>query len=107
MSPADTALADWATLASAWAIFGIILLIIEITMDGSKVFFLPMGLGAMTTSLILYLQDNGVTPAALSFLTSWNRVLVVFVVTALIYAIIMRMVFRHERVDNTPDVNDY
>lgn len=107
MSTADTIFTDWANIAAAWAILGVILLIMEITLDGSKVFFLPMGLAAMIVGLVLHLQKIGVTPTAFSFLTSWNRVLIAYAICALVFAIILRVAARHRHIDDTPDVNDY
>ena len=41
-----------------WAIVGVILVLLELS-DGSKIFFLPLGLASISTGIIVYLQNTG------------------------------------------------
>ena len=107
MNLADDVITIWLTIPLAWAILGTLLLIFEITMDGSKVFFLPLGLAALVTGLILFVQESGWLPAMLSQVTSGHRALLVFAILGLGFAIILRKIMRHYHLDDTPDVNDY
>ena len=50
-------LSYWLFLPELWIIAGIILICLEI-IDGSLIFFLPLGLGSFLNALILFLQEN-------------------------------------------------
>ena len=50
-------LSYWLFLPELWVIAGIILICLEIV-DGSLIFFLPLGLGSILNALILFLQEN-------------------------------------------------
>ena len=50
-------LSYWLFLPELWIIAGIILICLEIV-DGSLIFFLPLGLGSFLNALILFLQEN-------------------------------------------------
>lgn len=97
----------WFTTPATWMIFGVILLIFEITLDGSKVVFLPLGLAAMTVGLILYLQNCAILPTTFHLITSWGAALLCFALLGLIFSLILRKAAQHRHIDNTPDVNDY
>ena len=49
-------LSYWLFLLQFWIILGIIFVGLEI-LDGSLIFFLPIGLGSFSNSLLLYLQE--------------------------------------------------
>ena len=49
-------LSYWLFLLQFWIILGIIFVGLEI-LDGSLIFFLPIGFGSFSNSLLLYLQE--------------------------------------------------
>jgi len=49
-------LSYWLFLVQFWLIFGIIFIGLEI-LDGSLIFFLPIGLGSFLNALLLFLQE--------------------------------------------------
>ena len=97
----------WLLQPEIWIIFSIGLIILEVTLDGSKIIFLPLGLAAAANSLLLYLQTKLTPAGALHLIDGWDGALIGFAIFAIIFSIILRRVARHHRTDNTPDVNDY
>lgn len=79
---------------------------LEITLDGSKVLFLPLGLAALTNGGLIYLQEKE-TFGDFQPLTSVSHTLIGFGILAIIYAISLRFYVRNQKTDNTPDINQY
>ena len=50
-------LSYWLFLIQFWIILGILFIGLEI-IDGSLIFFLPIGIGSFLNALLLYLQEN-------------------------------------------------
>lgn len=95
-------LSYWFFLVQFWVIFGIIFICLEI-MDGSFIFFLPIGAGSLCNALILFLQKIGVFQEY-ALLTLWHHTLVSLGVFAIVASIFLRFFNRKKDVD---DPNHY
>ena len=88
-----------------WAIVGVILVLLELS-DGSKIFFLPLGLASISTGIIVYLQNTG-SLNELILLKYWHSPLLSLAALALFYAFILRLFSSSLKNDDNSDINEY
>ena len=88
-----------------WAIVGVILVLLELS-DGSKIFFLPLGLASISTGIIVYLQNTG-SFNDLILLKYWLSPLLSLAALALFYAFILRLFSSRLKNDDNSDINEY
>ena len=100
-------LSYWLLLIEVWLILGLFFVILEVTLDGSMVIFLPLGIGSFMNGAILKIQHS--TPMdSFAFLPeTWEQTLISFAVLSVLSSITLRLIARHRKTDSTPDVNDY
>ena len=91
-----------------WLIFGLILILGEL-LDGSAIFFLPLGIGAVLLSLWLYLFNEGMIPG--SWMSAeWYVTLLIWAVLALLTAVMIsnwKKMKAQNNKDADKDINDY
>lgn len=95
-------LSYWLFLVQFWVILGVIFVGLEI-LDGSLIFFLPLGLGSLSNALLLYMQENHAFNDY-HFITIWHHSLITLAVFSLIFSYALR--FLNLKKDNK-DVNKY
>ena len=91
-----------------WLIFGLMLILGEL-LDGSAIFFLPLGIGAVLLSLWLYLFNEGVIPAGWMS-AEWYLTLLIWAVLALLTAVMIsnwKKMKAQNNKDADKDINDY
>ena len=97
----------WLLLVELWLILGLLFVMLEVTLDGSMVIFLPLGIGGFMNAVALKIQQN-ISMDSFSFLPeTWEQTLISFAVFTALASIILRVLVRHRKTDSTPDVNDY
>ncbi|MGB1863216.1 MAG: hypothetical protein ACPHOL_02805 [Candidatus Puniceispirillum sp.] len=102
-----TSLSYWLLLVELWLILGLLFVMLEVTLDGSMVIFLPLGIGGFMNAAALKIQQN-IPMDSFSFLPeTWEQTLISFAIFTALASIILRLVVRHKKTDTTPDVNDY
>ncbi len=94
----------WLLQFEIWIIIGIILILLELS-DGSAIFFLPLGIGALILSLYIYLSNIEVISQNL-VIGTWYFALVVWSIISLITSILISLM-RKKYSNDTPDINDY
>ena len=94
-------LSYWFFLIEIWIIIGIILIFLEI-LDGSMVFFLPIGLGSFINALILFINNNFLDDV--EFISTWHNLLVTLAISSLIFSFILR---KFSKKKPKKDINDY
>ena len=98
----------WVYQPQLWIIAGILLILLEL-MDGTQIFFLPMGLGSLFMALWIYLFNDGALPH--TWLSpNWYFVFLHWAVMALVLALALTSWRRSRRQKAQPqdtDVNDY
>ena len=91
-----------------WVILGIALLLLEMT-DGSKIFFLPLGVSAQIIALIVYLVNESILPH--SFIPAAWYWLIVYWICIAILATLLLVQLRKYKKANAPeepdDINNY
>ena len=92
----------WFFLVQFWVIFGIIFICLEI-IDGSFIFFLPIGAGSLCNALILFFQKIGIFNEYVP-LTMWHHTLVSLGVFSIGVSIFLRVFNRKKDID---DPNHY
>ena len=102
-----TSLSYWLFVQEVWIILGILLIVLEVTMDGSMAIFLPLGLASLVNGLIIYLQETAALGTNTILLDRWENTLISYAALAIAFTIALRFFVRHRRTDTTPDVNDY
>lgn len=99
----------WIYVPLVWVIIGIIAILLELT-DGSRVFFLPIGLAAMVVAAHLQLVfTNFVSPALLPDAWYWLAMEWMIVAAAISVLLVMfrkQMMPIHATSDNE-DINSY
>ncbi len=95
-------LSYWFFLVQFWVIFGIIFICLEI-IDGSFIFFLPIGVGSLCNSMILFLQKIGIFNE-FTLLTMWHHTLVSLGIFSIFSSICLRLLNRKKNID---DPNHY
>ena len=105
-----------------WFSLMIILITLEMLLDGSMIFLLPTGVGAGMTGLSLYScklgsggTENGYDSKALAsfnkldiacgFYDEWQMLIVSTAVFSLVAFFIIKKILGNK--ENTPDINDY
>ena len=81
-------LSYWLFLLQFWIILGIIFVGLEI-LDGSLIFFLPIGFGSFSNSLLLYLQEFEFM-SDYQIITVWHHTLISLAVFSLIFSYSLR-----------------
>ena len=99
-------LTSWLMFAAFWLILGIVLILVEMTVDGSFVFFLPVGVAAFANAALLFVQELWLAPD-LVLLGSWGSTLVSLAVLALLAAFALRFYTKGRARAGEEDVNDY
>ncbi len=93
----------WLFLAQIWVIFGLILVLLELT-DGSAIFFLPMGLGAFVIAAMIFSVNNDIAPVGL-LPNAWYWLLVVWITLSVVISIMLSKLRKRKSAD--PDINEY
>ena len=100
-------LSYWLLFAEFWFILGLLFIILEVTLDGSMIIFLPLGIGGFLNGVVLKIQQSS-SIDSLNFLPeTWEQTLISFAVLSVLSSITLRLIARHRKTDSTPDVNDY
>ena len=94
-------LSYWFFLIEIWIIIGIILVFLEI-LDGSMIFFLPIGLASFINALILFINDNYFDEV--EFISTWHHLLVTLAISSLILSFTLR---KFSKKKPKKDINDY
>ena len=81
-------LSYWLFLLQFWIILGIIFVGLEI-LDGSLIFFLPIGLGSFSNSLLLYFQEFEFM-YDYQVISIWHHTLISLAVFSLIFSYSLR-----------------
>jgi len=95
-------LSYWLLNPKVWVMIGIVLIAMEI-IDGSFIFFLPIGVGSLINAIILYLQENQIIFKEY-ILNYWYHT---FISLAILSLIISLMLQKLSRKSANKDVNDY
>ncbi len=95
-------LSYWLLNPKVWVMIGIVLIAMEI-IDGSFIFFLPIGVGSLINAIILYLQENQIIFKEY-ILNYWYHT---FISLAILSLIISFMLQKLSRKSANKDVNDY
>ncbi len=98
----------WLYLPQFWVIIGILFILLEL-LDGSAIFMLPMGVGALLVAALLYGVDHGMLPFEL-IPDVWYWLLVYWIIAAVGLVIPLRLLNRRRpkgqsSVDD--DINSY
>lgn len=93
----------WLLLPQIWLIIGMLLVLAEL-MDGSQIFFLPIGLGGILNSVMLYLEREAFIPFGYVPET-WYGMLIVWAVGSAVFAVLLTI--RRRKKQQPTDVNDY
>ena len=88
-----------------WCILGIVLILFELT-DGSKIFFLPFGLGSLANSGLIFFQNNGSFNQTI-LLKYWHSPLISLALFAAFFAITLRIFSKSSENDKNTDINQY
>ena len=94
-------LSYWFFLIEIWIIIGIILIFLEI-LDGSMVFFLPIGLASFINALILFINNNFFDE--IEFISTWHHLFVTLAISSLILSFILR---KFSKKKSKKDINNY
>ena len=95
---------QWSLFYQTWVILGIVFILLELV-DGSNIFFLPLGVGSLLVSIYLYLSvENLVTEFLL--LDLWYEVLVLWVVLSVSVSVFIAK-FWKKKSDINDDINNY
>lgn len=95
---------QWSLFYQTWIILGIIFILLEL-IDGSNIFFLPLGIGSLFVSFFLYLSGQELV-AELLILEYWYEVLVLWVVLSVAISIFIAR-FWSKKSDIDDDINNY
>jgi membrane protein implicated in regulation of membrane protease activity len=95
---------QWSLFYQTWVILGIVFILLELV-DGSNIFFLPLGVGSLLVSIYLYLSvENLVTEFLI--LDLWYEVLVLWVVLSVSVSVFIAK-FWKKKSDINDDINNY
>ena len=95
---------QWSLFYQTWVMLGIAFILLEL-IDGSNIFFLPLGIGSLLVSIFLYLSIHDFVAESL-ILDSWYEVLVLWVVLSLVVSIFIAK-FWKKKSDPNNDINNY
>ena len=85
--------------------FDEILIVLELT-DGSKIFFLPLGLASIANGILIYFQNNGSFNETI-ILKYWHSPLISVGLLAIAFAVILRLLSSQKKDDDSSDINEY
>lgn len=90
-----------------WLIIAVLLVLLELT-DGTKIFYLPMGLSAMMLALWVYLVNARLIPSSWQS-PDWYMLVLQWAVLSLIWAIILPRIAKRfgRKHDEADDINRY
>ena len=101
-------IAIWAYQPQLWLILGIAFILLELY-DGTKIFYLPMGLGALVMAVWIYLFNEGAIPH--SWLSPvWYFVVLKWALITMVFGVALANWRRLRRGGSTredPDINEY
>ena len=100
----DTLMSVWIFTPTFWLIIGIALVVMELV-DGSFVFFLPLGIGSFGNALLTKLANSDVALIA-AISDTWYSKVVTLGVIALVAAYGLRL-YSHRKNSDQSDINDY
>ena len=92
----------WMLNSKVWLIIGILIVCLEL-IDGSFIFFLPIGLSSLINSLILYVQNNQIIIEN-EILRFWYHPFLSLAILSLIFSILLQKFSKRK---NEEDINDY
>jgi len=101
-------LSYWLYLPQFWVIIGILFILLEL-LDGSAIFMLPMGAGALVLAALLYGVDHGMLPFGL-IPDMWYWLLVYWIIAAVGLVMPLRLLNRRRPQDQSAaddDINTY
>ena len=96
---------NWILFYQTWIVLGIIFILLEL-IDGSNIFFLPLGAGALFVNLYLYLSEQGFL-ANFLILESWYQVLAMWAVLSVAVSILIAKFWNKKSDANDDDINNY
>jgi membrane protein implicated in regulation of membrane protease activity len=96
---------NWILFYQTWIVLGIIFTLLELA-DGSNIFFLPLGVGALFVNLYLYLSEQGLLTNFL-ILESWYQVLAIWAVLSVVVSILIAKFWNKKSDANDDDINNY
>ena len=89
----------------AWIIVGIAFLILEL-LDGSAIFFLPLGLSSFVTSSYVFALKNMFLPSIL-FFDKWYEILLLWALLGLLISFLLVKFWKKGSSITDDDVNNY
>ena len=95
----------WILFYQTWIVLGIIFVLLELT-DGSNIFFLPLGVGALFVTFYLYLLEQDLL-ADFFILDSWYQVLALWAVLSGAVSILIAKFWNKKSDTDDDDINDY
>ena len=101
-------LSYWLYLPQFWVIIGILFILLEL-LDGSAIFMLPMGVGALLVAALLYGVDHGMLPFEL-IPDVWYWLLVYWITAAVGLVMPLRLLNRRRSKGQSTaddDINSY
>ena len=96
---------NWILSYQTWIVLGIIFVLLELT-DGSNIFFLPLGVGALFVTLCLYLLEQDLL-ADFLILDSWYQVLALWAVLSGAASILIAKFWNKKLDAGDDDINHY
>jgi membrane protein implicated in regulation of membrane protease activity len=97
----------WLFIFEAWIVLGIILIALEVTLDGSLAIFLPLGIAALINGAVIRIQTSASLDTSFVLLEKWEHTLISYALIAALCSVCLKAIVRNRRADTTPDVNDY
>ena len=92
----------WLLNSKVWLIIGIVIVSLEL-IDGSFIFFLPIGLASIINSAILYIQNNQLFLEN-EILRYWYHPFLSLALFSLIFSLLLQKISNRK---NKKDINDY
>lgn len=109
MSNIYFSLSYWLYLPQTWIILGILFILLELT-DGSRIFFLPIGLAALLLAVQVHLAVNGMIAPDLIPM-AWYWMLMEWAVAAFLISLALvtfrRFIPAKQGGDEDGDINTY
>ncbi len=88
-----------------WIIVGIAFLILEL-LDGSAIFFLPLGLSSFVTGSYVFALKNMFLPSIL-FFDKWYEILLLWALLGLLISFLLVRFWKKASIADDDDVNNY
>jgi membrane protein implicated in regulation of membrane protease activity len=86
-----------------WLVLALIFLILEMTLDGSMIFFLPLGIGCGFTAAGLYGCNDSLASICAVY-TEWHYIFLMTGIASIIAALLLRRAFKSKK---DKHMNDY